>query len=283
MKHFLIITNTTKDPELTFTNEVCEYIRSKSHKATLLLHEEKETGWESEIPQDADAILVLGGDGTLLKAARDTAQSNIPLLGINIGTLGFLAEVEKDEYKQSIDALIEGQYFIGERMMLDAWVYRDGEVICEMRALNDVVVNRFGSLMVVPFEIGVNGHPLNQYQADGVIVSTPTGSTGYNMSAGGPIVEPGAQILVITPICPHTLNARSIVLPAEESIEIVIGNNPSGREYLAEVNYDANPACQLKTGDQIKIKRSNQKIRLIHINKVSFIKTLHKKMSESEG
>lgn len=293
MKLFYIYTNLTKDPNLAFTNQICTYLKEKGCEAVIIDHD-NEYGQEVsqvdriqgnqkiEINEKANGIIVLGGDGTLLKAARDTAESNIPLIGINLGTLGFLAEVEKQDIYVCLNHLIQGDYKVEKRLLLDGEVIRDGKSVFQTHALNDVVVNRFGPLMVLSYDVIVNGQLLNKYLADGIIVSTPTGSTGYNLSAGGPIVEPGAQLMVLTPICPHTLNSRSIILSADDTIEIVIGEGRDGQNQQADVNFDGSMAFRLQTGDKIRVKKSQQVIGLLRIGKESFLKTLHKKMSENE-
>lgn len=282
MKNFYIYTNQTKDPQLALTNKIRIYLESKGCSAKMLLHDETISGGEIDVSDGGDCILVLGGDGTLLRAARETAEANIPLLGINLGTLGFLAEVEENDAFLCLDRLIADEYETEKRMLLDGEVIRGGKTVFGTHALNDIVVNRFGPLMVLPYEVIVNGQLLNRYQADGMIVATPTGSTGYNMSAGGPIVEPMAQLMVMTPICPHTLSARSIVLSADDVVEIVIGSGRNGQVSQAEVNFDGSMAFRLQAGDRICMRKSAQFIKLLRMRKVSFLETLHKKMSENE-
>ena len=233
-----------------------------------------------QIPPETDCILVLGGDGTLLRTARDTVGLGIPLLGINLGTLGFLAEVEKSGITDALDHLMKDSYEIMDRMLLSGSVIRDGKELLKAHALNDIVVNRCGHLMVLNYEVLVNGQLLCHYKADGMILASPTGSTGYNMSAGGPIVEPGARLMVMTPICPHTLNTRSIILSPEDQVEIVIAEGRDGQAQQAEVNFDGGQAQILTTGDRIRVHQSEQVVRLLHINKVSFLQMLHKKMGE---
>lgn len=289
MNKFYIVTNRDKDPQLETTNYICEFLKEHGREVTVLSRESlgKYAVRESrehnplQIPEDTDCILVLGGDGTLLQTARDTVELGIPLLGINLGTLGFLAEVEKAGIPEALEHLIADEYETEERMLLTGKVLRDGEEICSAHALNDVVVNRCGRLMVLSYEVFVNGQKLNRYQADGMIVATPTGSTGYNMSAGGPIVAPGAQLMVMTPICPHTLNTRSIVLSAQDRVEIVIAQGRDEQVQEAEINFDGGLTQKLMTGDRVVMQRSEQTIKLIHMSKVSFLETLHRKMSES--
>lgn len=288
MKKFYIVTNRTKDPDMETTNYICEFIKEHGGEAVIVQEDVfKATSKESSeynplhIPEDTDCVLVLGGDGTLLQTARSIRQLSIPLLGINLGTLGYLAEVEKSGITEALVHLLEDDYEIEERMMLLGTVFREDEEIATAHALNDVVVNRFGPLMVLSFEVSVNGQKLNHYQADGMIVSTPTGSTGYNLSAGGPIALPGSTLMIMTPICPHTLNTRSIVLSADDTIEIRIGKGRNEGIQEAEINFDGGLTRRLVTGDRIVVRRSGQTTKLIHLSKVSFLETLHKKMSEN--
>ena len=175
---------------------------------------------------------------------------------------------------------MQDSYEIMDRMLLSGSVIRDGKELLKAHALNDIVVNRCGHLMVLNYEVLVNGQLLCHYKADGMILASPTGSTGYNMSAGGPIVEPGARLMVMTPICPHTLNTRSIILSPEDQVEIVIAEGRDGQAQQAEVNFDGGQAQILTTGDRIRVHQSEQVVRLLHINKVSFLQMLHKKMGE---
>lgn len=288
MKKFYIVTNRTKDPDMETTNYICEFIKARGGEAAIVQEDVfKATAKESceynplHIPEDTDCVLVLGGDGTLLQTARNIRRMSIPLLGINLGTLGYLAEVEKSGITEALVHLLEDDYEIEERMMLVGTLIREEEEIATAHALNDVVVNRFGPLMVLSYEVSVNGQKLNHYQADGMIVSTPTGSTGYNLSAGGPIALPSSTLMIMTPICPHTLNTRSIVLSADDTIEIRIGKGRNEGIQEAEINFDGGLTQRLVTGDRIVVRRSGQTTKLIHLSKVSFLETLHKKMSES--
>lgn len=289
MEHFYIITNKPKDEQLQITDEVVSFLEAKGKRCTLCVRDKSAEEYrkntlqarqEIQVPKDVDCILVLGGDGTLLQAAGDTMDLDIPLLGINLGTLGFMAEVEKGSLKQALTALINGDYHVEERMMLDGQLFHGGEKVKEFHALNDIVLTRTGSLKIVSYDIYVNGQFLNSYHADGVIVSTPTGSTGYNMSAGGPLVEPQAKLLLLTPICPHTIGARSIVLSSEDVIEIKVQSSHNGERQELEVNFDGSLTRQMCQGDSIKICRSERVTKFIRLSKVSFLEVLHKKLSE---
>ena len=203
----------------------------------------------------------------------------IPILGINLGTLGYLAEIDRENITQALDCLLEDKFEIEERMMLEG--------ICagyagqdKQTALNDIVITRSGPLRVVKYHVYVNDKYLASYKADGIIVATPTGSTGYSMSAGGPIVSPDAQSILITPICPHTLNRTSVVLSAEDKIGICIEGSGilGGAEAVA--SFDAAHGIELMAKEQIEIRRSEKKMQLIKISRDSFLQVLRRKMHD---
>lgn len=287
MRQFYVITNCEKDKDLETTGQIYNYLRERGCACEVREYQRRnqpsgETDCkytdDSWIPQGTDCILVLGGDGTLLQAARDTINRKIPLLGINLGTLGFLAEIEKSGIPDALDSLLLDNYTIEPRMVLEGSVYRKGREPVKDIALNDIVVNRSGALRVIDYEIQVNGEPLNCYSADGMIISTPTGSTGYSLSAGGPIVSPMASMIVVTPICPHTLTARSIVLSGGDSVRVQIG---SGRRSLHEeafATFDGEVPVPMETGDYVEIHRSEKTVNILKISKVSFLEVLRNKM-----
>ncbi len=282
MKYFYLITNEVKDPEGFYTRKITAYLAAHGGKVVCADHAAsyhelcKPDSSESEVP---DCILVLGGDGTLLRAARNLLNQDIPLLGINLGTLGYLAEVEIAAIEEALDKLLADRFTREERMMLEGQVRRQ-DMAEQNYALNDIVISRCGSLQVLTFQIYVNGQFLNSYSADGMIVATPTGSTGYNMSAGGPIVEPGASLLLLTPICPHTLNTRSIVLAPDDEIRIEIPRGKDGQRQTVEASYDGSHKVRLQTGDSIVIRRADKTTGILKLNTESFLTVLHKKMSE---
>lgn len=282
MKHFYLITNEVKDPEGFYTHKIEAYLEAHGARVTcvdngrqLPLAERLKTCGQ----QEAECILVLGGDGTLLRAAGNMMNSDIPLLGINLGTLGYLAEVEIASIEEALTKLLEGRFTREERMMLVGQTTKQG-IQEENFALNDIVLSRCGSLQVLVFHIYVNGQFLNSYSADGMIVATPTGSTGYNMSAGGPIVEPGARLLLMTPICPHTLNTRSIVLSPDDEIRIEIPEGKDGRTQTVEASFDGSCKVRLQTGDAVVVRRADKTTGILKLNTESFLTVLHKKMSE---
>ena len=282
MKHFLIYTNRLKDKDLSTTKRICDYLEIKGQRVTVKADGDCRLGNTDEIPADipldVDCMIVLGGDGTVLRAARETKKLHIPIIGVNLGTLGYMTEIEPINLEESLDRLIGGDYEQENRMMLNGRVlFADGRSE-EGWALNDIVISRSGSLQIIKFNIYVNGQFLNNYSADGMIVTTPTGSTGYNMSAGGPIVEPGAKLFVLTPICAHTLNARSIILKSEDIVEIEIDSGHNGTMLQVEANSDGNERISMKTGDKIFISKADSTTKIIKLSKESFLEILHKKM-----
>lgn len=230
------------------------------------------------IPEGTQCILVLGGDGTLIQAARDTVNRRIPLLGVNLGNLGYLAEIEKAGVLDAMDSLMADDYTLEPRMMLEGLVCRKREGTVRNLAFNDIVVNRAGALRVIDYEIYVNGEFLNRYSADGIIVSTPTGSTGYSLSAGGPIVSPMASMIVVTPICPHTLTARSIVLSGEDQVTIRLGAGRRVDREEAFATFDGEVSVPIATGDYVEIQKSEKTAELLKISKISFLEVLRNKM-----
>ena len=224
-------------------------------------------------------MIVMGGDGTLLQAARDVVSRQIPLLGINLGTLGYLAEIDRDSIEPALNHLIADAYTIERRMMLSGKVYHRGKMVAEDVALNDIVIGREGPLRVIRFNNYVNGEFLNSYTADGIIISTATGSTGYSLSAGGPIVSPETNIMIMTPVAPHTLNTRSIIFPAEDEItvEVTEGAQKNG-EGKAVASFDGDTNISMNVGDRIVIKRSVSDTKIIKISNISFLEVLRTKM-----
>lgn len=282
MNNFFIITNTFKDPEFELTKKISEYIEKKGGMCPYLHKNQGMTSVETfdskQVPADTEAILVIGGDGTLIKAAGDTKGMNIPLIGINLGNLGYLCELEEKTVFGALDQLFDDKYVIENRMMINGQLFKKNDKIKEMSALNDIVIHRCGALHIISFNVYVNGEFLNSYKADGIIVATPTGSTAYNMSAGGPIVDPKANMILVTPINSHMLNSRSIVLSAEDVIEIEVGSRGTENDDPVEVSFDGNSSERLETGDRIVIKRAETNTEIIKLSKLSFLEILRKKM-----
>ena len=286
MDKFFIIANRQKDKELKTARKVEAYLNSKG-KSCILREETSEQKARSnhytdveKIPKDVECIIVIGGDGTLLQAARDVVNRQIPLLGINMGTLGYLAEIDRSSIDGALNHLMLDEYTIEKRMMLNGKVYHKEELIAEDVALNDIVIGRDGPLHVTRFHNYVNGEFLNSYTADGIIIATATGSTGYSLSAGGPIVSPETNILIMTPVAPHTLNTRSVIFPAEDEITVEIGEGSQGCEAKAVVSFDGDTNVPMRTADRVAIRRSVKDTQIIKISNISFLEVLRRKMKK---
>ena len=269
---------------LAVTNAISDYIIAKG--GTCMHYVSTKTGWNdrnlrrfqpSDI--DADCIIVLGGDGTLVRAARDMASIGIPLIGVNMGTLGYLCELERSTVFDAIDRLFEDRYELEERMLIKGSSQKDGSGKATF-ALNDIVIHRTGLPQIVNLIVSVNGEYLANYSADGIIISTPTGSTGYSMSAGGPIVDPKANLMVITPINPHAINSKSIVVGADAQIEITLAKRRQEQDEEAEVSFDGDRFVKMKVGDKIVINKAAEQAKILRLNSLSFLQILRKKMQE---
>ena len=285
MNTFYVITNYQKDPELKTAGSIKDYLESKGKTCYIqkpengFLPEQYRYTDAQKIPNGVECVLVLGGDGTLLQAARDLVECSLPLLGINMGTLGYLAEIDRKNIQPALDQLIAGEYSVEERMMLHGVAWHKNKKMLSDIALNDIVISRNGRMRVVDFNIYVDGVFLTSYSADGIIVSTPTGSTRYNLSVGGPIVAPQASLMLLTAIAPHTLNSRSIVLPdnVEIAIEIASGHSIDGDGAVA--NFDGDTSVKLNTGDRIVITRSECRVQMVKTRNTSFLEILRQKMN----
>lgn len=290
MKNFFIVANSENEEAKSAKDNIIKYLEANgtgkisvnSYVLTEDNHKYKYTNPEL-VPDDTDAVIVLGGDGTLLQTARDLGDRDIPLVGINFGNLGFLAENNKDMLYETLDKLISDDFTIEKRMMLTGKIVRNGEVVYDNVSLNDIVINRSGSLQIVNYKISVNNQYLNSYSADGIIVATPTGSTAYNLSAGGPIVNPSAALILVTPICPHTLNTRSIILGEEDIIEIEILPSRGDVKGNRIAAFDGDNEMYLEDYDKVYIRKAKMCTRIIKMNSLSFLQVLRRKMSGNEN
>ncbi len=284
MKSFFVITNESRDPGAEMAKKIADYLVSKNCTCDFVAIERdsdpdsEEIVRIKEMTDDIEGVLVLGGDGTFTQCAGLLAPRKIPMIGVNTGHLGYLAEVEKEKITPALDKLINDDYEIVDRMMLSGTPVIDGHSPGSFYAVNDIVVKTSGS-SVGYFTIEVNGTHLTTISGDGIIVATPTGSTAYSMSAGGPIVEPGSSMIVLTPICPLEVVSRSVVLSAADSIVIRM-TKPSGRRArTAGVYFDSTVDFALSTEDEVMIKKAEASIKLIKLSKESFLEVLSRKMS----
>ncbi|HHT65821.1 MAG TPA: NAD(+) kinase [Clostridiales bacterium] len=275
-----IVSNLYKDPTGEYTDKVLKGMikRNMQPLVTSSVYKQLKQGTllrEKEIYQLSDLILVLGGDGTILQTSRSAAKFNKPLLGINLGRLGFLAEAEMSDLEHILDTLASSSYQIEHRMMLEARLIRNNQLIKQFLALNDVAVAKGSFARIIHLNVRIDGEFVNHYAADGLLVSSPTGSTAYSLSAGGPVIYPGMECLLMTPICPHTMTSRPIVTNADSIIEIgVIDRN---REI--QVTIDGQQVKSLQEGDHITISKSPLKTQLIRLSGYGFFNLLRNKLS----
>jgi len=231
-----------------------------------------------EIASLADVVLVLGGDGTMLSVSRLVAQKGIPILGINLGSLGFITEVNSDEIFSAVDKMLNDGCAAEERMMLTAAIHRNGKKIGDYTVLNDIVINKGALARIIDLETNINDRYVTTYKADGLIISTPTGSTAYSLSAGGPILYPTLDSIVVTPICPHTLTNRPIVVPADSKIEIIIKS-------LSEdvvLTLDGQVGFSLRMDDVVEINKSPFKTKLLVPVERDYFQVLRTKLKWGE-
>ena len=238
------------------------------------------TGIDSVVCPDAaslarqvDLLLVFGGDGTLLRAAREVAGSQTPILGINIGSLGFLTAVSSAELPQALRRVWKGEFTFEPRTLIQATGRCNGQRI-EQTALNDIVISRGIASRLIELEVCVDAEPLSCYRCDGLILCSPTGSTAYSLAAGGAVVFPTAQVLELTPICPHTLSNRSLILPLTSTIDVrVVSPKPA-----TILSADGQVVSEMRTGDLLTVRRSRRSVRLMHLAGSSFCETLRRKL-----
>ena len=293
MKHFYLIANPSKQGTRQAAEQIMDYLRARGAfcegHAQKMRREVAVYGYtdKSWVPSQTQCVITLGGDGTLIQAARDLVDLQIPLIGVNMGNLGYLTQVAQGErLTPMLDALLEDRFRLERRMMLAGTVCkqdmadvgkaafgREQEVGI---ALNDIVLTRKDVMQVLKFQVYVNGELLTEYTADGMIVSTPTGSTAYNLSAGGPIVTPGAELIVLTPICPHSIHSRSIILSHRDTVGIRVLEN-AGQKQMAV--FDGDQMMDLGAGEVLEIRESDSSTTLIQLKDVPFLENIRKKLT----
>lgn len=230
-----------------------------------------------DIGDQADLAIVIGGDGTMLNIARTLAPHDVALVGVNLGRLGFLTDVSLDGMFETFDAMLAGHYVVEERMLLASEVWREEARVLEVTAFNDVSVIKGGHGSLIELEVRVNGQYVHDLRADGLIVASPTGSTAYALSAGGPIVHPALSVFSIVPVCPHTLSNRPIVVSAESRVEILMRSAADARAH-----FDSHSHCELRQGDRVVVRRSPDRIRLLHPSSHDYYHMLREKMHWSK-
>jgi NAD+ kinase len=236
-------------------------------------------GSRKDIGEKCDLCIVVGGDGTILDAVRSLVHANVPLLGINVGRLGFLADISPDELETSLDEILDGSYREEQRLLLEMQVLRNGKVIFSADAFNDVVLHIRDVARMIEFETRINDEFVNYQRADGMVISTPTGSTAYALSSGGPILHATLDVMTLVPISPHTLSSRPIVVDANSLIDILICNTKNG---IAQATCDGHLSTDLHVGDHLKVKRKADKITLLHPKQHNYFEILRAKLHWSE-
>ena len=289
---FLILANASKDPEGKEIRRIGRYLKEKGAQVWILAEpdggvpkgaEEIPVMRQDQDVQNMDMAIILGGDGTMLSSARRLHRYNVPLLGINLGHLGFLTGSEKEDCEQVLDQVLAGNFRQEERVMLNGRIVR-GDSTQEFSGLNDAVITRGAFSRMLSIAVEVNGSLMDYIQADGMIVATPTGSTGYNLSAGGPIVVPYARAILMPPICPRSLSMRSIVIPEEDEICFWVTKETMGQQTPElMLTVDGQEGYPIAPEDRVYIGVDPVRIRLVRIEDRTFFDTLRKKLFKEEG
>lgn len=284
MKKIVLCPNLNRDHGLELTSKVYDMLQEErlnvvvcplgNSKPDMAQHSNMCFENLKEALAGAQMVIVFGGDGTILQVAKIAAEDRVPILGINLGKKGFMAELERNDIDLILKAIKKG-YTKDRRMMLDVDVVRDGEIIFSDFVLNDVVVG--GMARIIDIAVYGDGRKITSFSGDGVVVATPTGSTAYSMSAGGPIVEPESQAIIVTPICAHVLLAKAYVLAPERSVEVKIGQLSGKKAYISA---DGGETVFLQSGDIIKIKKSMFKTHLVRIAGTSFYELVSRKLGD---
>lgn len=270
-----ILGNNIRDTNGVFRKSVEELLKIK--EVNLLFNEEifNDSLEIDQLATQLDFVICIGGDGTFLNVARRFYRYNIPILGINHGSLGFLTNVERADTEFAIDQILAGKYEIQKRMMLEGSVYRNGKLLYKDTALNDIVVKNDINSKIIHVKAYYDNLLIDNYPGDGLIVCTPTGSTAYSLSCGGPIVDPNTDQITITPICPHILFARSVVTPGHRTIRAIIDEN---EDFECVVKFDDKETFTLRGRDEIIYKKSKSHVKIITVTKINFFDVLRDKL-----
>ena len=283
MRRIGIIPNTLKDEGLAMTRKVIQWFEKNDFEIFItpdIAQELKRMDLgisEQELFRNSDCVVVLGGDGTFLSVAQKAAIEEVPIIGVNLGRVGFLTDIEKETALGSFEKLVTNNYYIEERMMLQIEIISESYETQNFIALNDISVTRDSYSRVLDYSIHINGQYADVYPADGVIVATPTGSTAYSLSAGGPIVDPQANIMLITPICPHTIYSRSIIVSDQDIVEIIVPTLQGGS---VGVSIDGQKVYSIREKDVIRVSKSKYRSRLLKISDHGFYDILRNKIVE---
>lgn len=264
-----IIVKRNNSSALSTANELSTWLRSRGIERIAEPITDLEQAQFEKLPANADLIVVLGGDGTMLATARIVRDPNLLVLGVNYGGLGYLTEIRIEEMFTALEAVLAGEFKIDRREMLEAELWRGGELIDQGRVLNDVVINKAALARIIEIEVRLNGSFVNSFRSDGLIVATPTGSTAYNLSAGGPIVDPKLDALILSAITPHTLNTRSLVFGPDSVIDIRIETRGD-----AVLSCDGSHRLAVLSGDKVRIVRQSVRTNLVCVDEHDFLTKL---------
>lgn len=274
----VVVANLEKRRAAEYMKSITKTLEAKGITALVLAYRGQETvtaELEAEYAA-AQAAIVLGGDGTVLFSCRLFSSRPIPILGINLGTVGFMTEVLGEEWLEALESFERGEARISERLMLDIEVHRDGRTLLRESALNDCVLSGASASRLVVLDVDLSGVFLGQYRADGIIIASPTGSTAYSLSAGGPILHPETEALILTPICPHSLSNRPLVIPAQEKITVSVKQN---QRIPVTLTVDGRGVFQPRPGDKITVGRHPRKALLVKSDRRSFYEIVHAKLN----
>jgi NAD+ kinase len=274
-----------KFPDVThILKELVAWLRERQKEVvfdgkTAALLGEQAVHKKTEIASLADMVIVLGGDGTMLNAARLVEERGVPILGVNMGGLGFLTEVSLDRLYPALEKIFAQEFFLDERLMLRARIHRHGEHVAQATVLNDVVVSKGTLSRMVEIQIAIDGKFVTSLRGDGLIVSTPTGSTAYSLSAGGPIIAPSIQALILTPISPHTLTHRPLLIPSSAALEVTLTSQDEG----AMTTFDGQVGIAMTQGDTVAVQASEHRTRLIRFPDHTYYDVIRRKLKWGEG
>ena len=274
MEKFYIISDAEKDLQHETANEIKRYLESHGKYAKIV-------GSPSGIEEKrwADMAIVLGGDGYVIQAAKRFAGANVPILGVNFGTLGFLTEVEKPRIQQALNEILAGNYEVEKRMALTGRVQKPsgGEAIG--LAVNEFIIGKQDLGHMITAKVFVNDELMDTYVADGILVSTPTGSTAYNLSAAGPVLAPTMEAMIITPICPHSLNKRSLVVSSDSKLRIEVGKTKENYQDEAAIRGDGQMLWTVSTGDVVLVEKAKETFDMVRLGDVSFFDKMRSKLN----
>ncbi len=279
MNNIAIVVKPHAEKVADITKTICDYLTSVGKNVLLEERTASVLGYDhfashDEIKNKADLLIVLGGDGTLISSNRIISGKNIPILGINLGRLGFLTETKVDEAMDTVKKVLSGKYKYDNRMKLYSEIFNNGEKVFETEVINDIVINKGALARIIDIEVSIDGQFVNIYRADGLIISTPTGSTAYTLAAGGAIIYPTLNSIIITPICPHSLTHRPIVIHDDSEIKVRVINN----DEKVFITYDGQIGRKMSLNEEIYIRKSHQPVKLIVSQKRNYFALLKEKL-----